>query len=105
MSEIVKGFTFQANSQVTGAELNALLDSAVVDPSVISDKPVDSSINAADKILYLRNSDGTLRAMTPGAISALAAAASVQKTINQNSHGFAVGNLLYYNGSVYALAQ
>lgn len=51
---------------------------------------------------------GTGIAITNGAGSisiATTGGATVSQNINQNSHGFSVGNVLYYNGSSYVKAQ
>lgn len=104
MADISPGFSFGANEQVTNTKL-AQLASGTLLPTVISTKPVDSSVQTNDVLLYLQTSSATLRSAPFSAIGSISTAGTVSKAITQTSHGFTVGTVLYFTGTAYAGAE
>lgn len=61
------------------------------------------AINISDQKIYTKSSGGSVIQL--GGSSGGGSGENVSWTVTQSSHGFAVGDVVYYNGSVYAKAQ
>lgn len=104
MSDGSPGYSFGPTEQVTNTKL-ASLASISLNPSAISGRSLDTTVQNNDTVLYWQNSSSTLRQFSISALASLATAGLVAKNVTQTAHGFSVGNVLYWMGSAYAAAQ
>ena len=102
---LIAGFTvrFLAANANTGAStlnVNSLGAKAIKKSGTAALVANDIVANEMIVVIY----DGTSFQMVspPGSI---ASGSNLSDNISQTSHGFSVGNVLYYNGSAYALAE
>jgi len=104
MSDVNPGYAFTPTEQVTNTKLASLAGGAF-DPTCISGRSVDSTVQNVDRVLYWQSSSSTLRAFTISALAAQSTAGLVGKNVAQTAHGFSVGNVLYWTGTAYAAAE
>jgi len=63
------------------------------------------ALNTADQKIYVRDSSDTIVEVANASGGGSASGESVTYSVTQSSHGFSVGDVLYFDGTDYALAQ
>lgn len=68
MAQIQKGDTFADGQLVTGARLNQLIDSAILNPEAVTNQTLITAVDLADKFLIYQDSTMSLRSITLSSI-------------------------------------
>ncbi|HEY4360334.1 MAG TPA: tail fiber protein [Bryobacteraceae bacterium] len=105
--DILTGYTFAPDQKnINNTELNQIVNGAVVQPSFLTTKTaISGSPQPGDLMLVYENASGLLKKVLYSDAVPSTNLTRLQQSINQASHGFAVGDIIYYTGSAYSKAK
>jgi len=106
-TDALTGYTFTPDQHnINSTELNKIVNDMVILPTFISAKTaISGSPQAGDLMLVYENASGLLKKVLYSDAVPATNLSRLQQSINQASHGFAVGDVIYYTGSAYAKAK
>lgn len=105
MSDLQRRVTFTDGDDVHASDLHALVDQTDISPKAVTNAKLADMLASTIKGALVDGSPSDLSVAQARQLLGIDTTTTIQTTYTQAAHGFTVGQMLRYNGTIWVLAQ